>query len=115
MEDNFSSILIIQIGLIVFSLVLTFVLGLFKTQSERRYKEQKTVNEQVGRNTEDILKNRYNQTSSVRAFEVYKKTIEKDEVKTEEILNKIWASVESLQESMRELSVDIAELKAKKQ
>ena len=102
MEQNLNYI----IGAII-SIILWFI----KSQNDRRYKEFDEVQKQVVHNTKNILENKIRDESNIAAFETYKQTINSDFKKTEDILNKIWASIEKLNTAVGDLKVEIEKIK----
>ena len=95
--------------------IIGAIIGIFswfiKSQNDRRYSEQKDINNQVTQNTNSIIENKANDLASTEAFNTYKKTIESDFKKTENILNSILESIKDLNSSFNDLRIEIEKLK----
>lgn len=87
---------------LIINALIALAVWFFKSQQDRRYKEQKEVNDQVKVNTEMAIDNRANDAASKEAFITYKKTVQGSQNKTDSILSDINAGITLLNTKVQE-------------
>lgn len=101
MELELSDIVIGLAGLL-----FTVVFAAYKTQQDRRYKEDQTVKikfrEEIDKLKYDVLQNKERDTSAREEFRIYKETISNKDGSYEKVLDKIWHGIEKLGDRVQE-------------
>ena len=97
---------------------MSLLVWVFKSQSDKRYKEQVKDKSQLDQNTANILENAIRDEAEKTAFETYKATINGDKKKTDGLLSdianginslndKVQLSINSNQQQIHDLRLDI--------
>ena len=81
---------------------ISLLVWIFKTQSDKRYKEQREDKSQLDVNTQNILENMIRDEADKTAFETYKDTINGDKKKTDGLLKDIANGINSLNDKVQE-------------
>ncbi len=101
MELELSDIVIGVLGAL-----FTIALGAYKTQQDRRYKEdqeeKKGFRKEIDTLKFDVLQNKERDISARKEFDTYKNTINGSQSKTERILEKIEIGIDKLNDKVQE-------------
>ena len=81
---------------------ISLIIWFFKSQSDRRYREQREDKNQLDENTKNILENKINDSANSRAFDTYKETINGNQKKTDGILSEISKGIQDLNNKVQE-------------